>query len=91
MSATNAVFQGVKMRTSPKLKRVEIYLIAAVGAALVLEAAYVFSGSFTAADYAIPPTLTEAPSGTDGSFASDSASAPLEPALRTLDGVVSHG
>ena len=77
------------MRTLKPLKKPETYLVLAVCAVLMFEVAFVFSNPFLADDFDTPTAAVDSWSGVPD--AREPSPASLEPALRTLDGVVSHG
>ena len=77
------------MRTLMSLKKPETYLVLAVCAVLMLEVAFVFSNPFLADDFDTPTAAAD--SWSRASDTPEPSPASLEPALRTLDGVVSHG
>ena len=79
------------MRIDSSLRKFELYAVAIVAAVVVLQFAFVFSGPFVAEDFGIRSTTPENWSSSPVPAGSDSQPTLPEPALRVLDGVVSHG
>jgi hypothetical protein len=78
------------MRVDATLQKLEVYVVAAVAAILVLVISFSLSTPFSPQHYG----LTEAPQTSPATSSVDvqeSQPALLEPALRTLDGVAHHG
>ena len=77
------------MRTDVKLNKLEMYLVVAVCGAIMLEVAFLLSRPLAADDFGMSTPAAQVWS--KAPEAAESPPAVLEPALRTLDGVVSHG
>jgi hypothetical protein len=79
------------MRVDSNLRKFELYAVAVVAAVVVLQFAFVFSGPFVAEDFSVSSAPSKTSSSTSAPADTDSQQTPPEPALRVLDGVVSHG
>lgn len=82
------------MQIDSTLQKLEVYVVAAVAVVLVSGLSFALSGPFSPEDYGLTGVSTEArasPSQTSSAAAPELDPALLEPALRTLDGVVYHG
>ena len=76
------------MQIDSKLQKLEVRVVAAVAVALVAGSAFLLSEPFSARDYDVSDASTSQQSSWKSG---ESQPALLEPALRSLDGVVQHG
>ncbi len=79
------------MQIDSALQKLEVHVVAAVAVVLVSGVAFLLSGPFSADDYGLSDVATTQQSSKSSSASSQEAPALLEPALRSLDGVSSHG
>lgn len=75
----------------PNLKKLEIYLVAGVATLLIGGITYALSGPFAAEDYGLAGGAAQTSNASSSATSLDVQPALLDPALRSLDGVVHHG
>ena len=78
------------MRIDSTLQKLEVYVVAAVAAVLVLGFSFSLSTPFSPQHYGLTEASQTSPP-TSSMHVQESQPALLEPALRTLDGVTHHG
>lgn len=78
------------MNANSILRKLEVYLVAAVAVVLVSGLAFALSDQFSPEDYGVA-TAPKASAKASSAPALESTPAVLEPALRSLDGVSYHG
>jgi hypothetical protein len=76
------------MRVDSTLQKLEVYVVAGVAVALV---SFFLSSPFSAEDYGVANVPSQNSPQTSAAFQDSQPAALLEPALRSLDGVVYHG
>ena len=80
------------MQIDSTLQKLEVHVVAAVAVILVSGIAFLLSGPFSAQDYGLSDVATTQQSSKNSSASSqETQPALLDPALRSLDGVSSHG
>ena len=80
------------MQIDSTVQKLELLVAAAVAVVLITGIAYVLSAPLSAQDYGVSDVAKTAQQSTTGLPASqETPPALLEPALRSLDGVASHG
>jgi hypothetical protein len=76
------------MRVDSNLQKLEVYVVAGVAVALV---SFFLSSPFSAEDYGVANVPSQSSPKTSPASQDSQPAALLEPALRSLDGVVYHG
>ena len=78
------------MRVDSTLQKLEVYVVAGVAVAVVL-VSFFLSSPFSAEDYGVANVPSQNSPQTSAASQDSQPPALLEPALRSLDGVVYHG
>jgi hypothetical protein len=76
------------MRVDLNVQKLEVYVVAGVAVALV---SFFLSSPFSAEDYGVASVPSQSSPKTSPASQDPQPAALLEPALRSLDGVVYHG
>jgi hypothetical protein len=80
------------MKSESTLQKLEVHVVAAVAVVVVLGLAFIASAPLSGTDYGLSDVATTTKDTSTGSSTpQETQPALLEPALRSLDGVASHG